>query len=137
MNCKLVLNCVDAGFPSPAEEYLEGPLDLNRLMIRHPVATFFVRVQGNSMEGAGIFSGDILVVDRAERAMSGKIIVATIQGEFTVKRLVEKLVEKKGHDRKKKLFLVAENKDYAPIEITPESDFQVWGVVTWVLHKTL
>lgn len=126
MNCKLILNTVQAGFPSPADEYLEGALDLNQLMIRHPAATFFVRVQGDSMEGAAIFSGDILVVDRAVEPSDGKIVVAVVRGEFTVKRLLKK----KDH-----LFLVAENKHYPPLKITSEMDFQVWGVVTWVIHK--
>lgn len=126
MNCKLAVCTVEAGFPSPADEYLEEALDLNRLMIRHPAATFFVRVQGDSMEGAGIFAGDILVVDRAVDPANGKIVVAVVQGEFTVKRVLRK----NGH-----LFLVAENQHYPPLKITSEMDFQVWGVVTWVIHK--
>ena len=126
MTCKLFLSSVQAGFPSPADEYLEGTLDLNRLLIRHPAATFFVRVEGDSMEGAGIFSGDILVIDRALEAANGKIVVAVVRGEFTVKRLL-----KKGDN----LFLVAENKNYPPLKITEELDFQVWGVVAWVIRK--
>lgn len=118
---------VKAGFPSPADDYIEKLLDLNELMISHPAATFFVRAEGCSMEGAGIFSGDILVVDRSLEAVSGKIIIAVVNGEFTVKRLVK---------RKEALFLEAENPRYKPIQITPDLDFLVWGVVTFVIHKT-
>lgn len=118
---------VKAGFPSPADDYVEKLLDLNELMIAHPAATFFVRAEGDSMEGAGIFSGDILVVDRSLDAASGKIVIAVVNGEFTVKRFVIK---------KEALYLVAEHPRYAPIKITPEIDFLVWGVVTFVIHKT-
>jgi DNA polymerase V len=123
----LFLSSVEAGFPSPAEEYLEGMLDLNKLMIKHPAATFFVRAAGDSMSGAAIHPGDILMVDRAEEAVSGKIILAVVNGEFTVKRFI-----KKGRN----ISLQPENPRYPVIEITPESDFQVWGVVTWVIHKS-
>ena len=118
---------VKAGFPSPADDYIEKLLDLNELMISHPAATFFVRAEGNSMEGAGIFSGDILVVDRSLDAVSGKIIIAVVNGEFTVKKLVKK---------KDTLYLMAESPHYHPIQITPDLDFLVWGVVTFVIHKT-
>lgn len=120
------LSTVQAGFPSPADDYLEKWLDLNQLMVSHPNATFFVKVEGDSMEGAAIFSGDILVVDRSIEPSENKIVVAVVNGEFTVKRL-----KKKGSD----LYLVAENKNYQPIKITPELDFQVWGVVTFVIHR--
>lgn len=119
---------VQAGFPSPADDYIETPLDLNKLMIKHPIATFFVRVAGESMSGAGILPGDLLVVDRSLEAVSGKIIVAIVQGEFTVKRFL-----KKGTS----FYLIAENKNYPPLKLTPEMDFQVWGVVTWVIHKAV
>ena len=79
---------ISAGFPSVAEDYIENSLDLNELIIKHPASTFFVRVQGDSMRGAGILSGDILVVDRSLEASNNKIIVAIVNGEFTVKRLV-------------------------------------------------
>lgn len=122
------LPTVQAGFPSPAADYIETPLDLNKLMIKHPIATFFVRVSGDSMKGAGILPGDLLVVDRSLEACSGKIVVAVVQGEFTVKRLLKK---------KEIFYLMAENMDYPPLKITPEMDFQVWGVVTWVVHKAI
>lgn len=117
---------VQAGFPSPAEDYIEKRLDLNELMIKHPAATFFVRTQGESMRDAGIQSGDILIVDRSLEPASGKLIVAVLNGEFTVKRFVK---------RKGKLYLVAENPDYPDICVEPDSDFQVWGVVTYVIHQ--
>lgn len=116
-----------AGFPSPADDYLEYPLDLNELLVEHPTATFFVRVVGDSMTGAGMQSGDILVVDRSLAPKNGKIIVALLNGEFTVKRL--KIEEKK-------IYLIPENPRYSPIEVTAEADFQVWGIVTYVIHRS-
>ena len=123
-----LFNCtLSAGFPSPADDYFEKKLDLNELLITHPAATFFVKVEGDSMIGAGIHSGDMLVVDRSLTAEDGKIIVALIEGEFTVKRFVK---------RGGKHFLVPENSRYKPIEITEEKEFQVWGVVTYVVHRS-
>jgi DNA polymerase V len=117
---------VAAGFPSPADDFLEGRLDLNEKLIRHPAATFFVRVSGNSMIKAGIHSGDMLIVDRSLEPKSGSVVVAVIDGEFTVKR-----ISRKG-DR---LYLMPENPRFKPIQITDNSSFQVWGVVTNVIHK--
>lgn len=128
MDIPLLLNTVEAGFPSPAAEYVETALDLNKLMIRHPAATFFVRVSGDSMVGANISQGDLLVVDRSEEAVNNKIVVAVVRGEFMVKRLIK---------NERGLFLIAENKNYPPLKITPEMDFQVWGVVMWVVHKAV
>jgi DNA polymerase V len=119
---------VQAGFPSPAEDYLDRKLDLNELLIAHPAATFFVRVAGNSMQNAGIFSGDILVVDRSLEAADNKIIIAIVNSEFTVKRL---------KIREGKISLVPENPAYPILEMKEESDFQVWGVVTYVIHKAV
>jgi DNA polymerase V len=121
------LSGVKAGFPSPADDYVEKLLDLNELMVKHPVSTFFVKVEGDSMEGAKIFSGDILVVDRSLEPVPGKIVVAVVNGEFTVKKIMK---------RGENIFLVAENKNYPPLKITQDTDFLVWGVVTWVIHKT-
>lgn len=118
---------ISAGFPSPAESYVEGHLDLNEYLIKHPAATFFVKVNGDSMRDAGIQSGDILVVDRALEASDGKIVVAVLNGEFTVKRIAI---------RKSAIFLLPENENYKPIAVSPGADFQVWGVVTYVIHKT-
>ncbi|MGA8163563.1 MAG: translesion error-prone DNA polymerase V autoproteolytic subunit [Waddliaceae bacterium] len=120
------LSRVQAGFPSPAEDYMENRLDLNDLVIQHPAATFFVRVEGESMADANIHSGDILVVDRALEASNGKIVVAVINGEFTVKRFT---INSGG------AYLVPENPRYPTLKIEPDSDFHVWGVVTYVIHK--
>lgn len=117
-------HAVSAGFPSPAEDEMEV-LDLNELLIKHPSATFFLRVSGSSMIKAGIHDHDILVVDRSLEPINGKVVIATLNGELTVKRLY-----KKGN----RVQLVAENDAYAPIDITEEMDFRIWGVVTNVIH---
>jgi DNA polymerase V len=122
----LFLSSVEAGFPSPADDFIEMQLDLNRLVVKNAAATFFVKVAGDSMIDAGIRSGDLLVVDRSLAPASGKIVVAIIHGEFTVKRI--KIT-------KNKIFLVPENRSYPTLEMHPESDFQVWGVVTYVIHQ--
>jgi DNA polymerase V len=116
---------VSAGFPSPADDFIEDKIDLNEKLIRHPAATFFVRARGSSMRGAGIADGDLLVVDRALEAKNNSVIIAVVNGEFTVKRFI-----KKG----KKAYLLPENRSYKPIEITGDLDFTVWGVVTNVIH---
>ncbi len=115
---------VAAGFPSPAAGENSEELDLNRLCVRHPAATYFVRARGESMVGAGIADGDILVVDRSERARHGDIIIAAIDGEFTVKRL-EMLSEG--------VRLLPENPLFSPITITPGMDAEFFGVVTSVV----
>ena len=117
---------VPAGFPSPAQDYIENTLDLNEFLISHPVATFFVKVEGYSMENAGIFPDDILIVDRAIEPVNNKIIIAVLDGELTVKRL---------KIENKRWFLVPENPQYETIEVTDEENFQVWGVVTFAIHK--
>jgi DNA polymerase V len=126
--CKLPLFTVSvqAGFPSPADDYYENKLDLNELLVKNKVATYFVRVAGDSMVNAGIHSGDILVVDRSLEATEGKIVIAEVNGELTVKRM-ERI--------KGSLCLVAENEAYEPIPITAETQFQIWGVVTYAIHK--
>jgi len=123
----LYMTRVKAGFPSAIEDYVEQSLDLNRYLIKHPSATFFVRVEGNSMKDAFIHKGDILIVDKALDATNGKIIIAAIDGEFTVKRI---------RIENKQISLHAENPSYQPIQIQEETDFQIWGVVTYVIHKT-
>ena len=122
------LASVPAGFPSPADDYLDKTLDLNELVVAHPAATFFVRVEGDSMQGASISSGDVLVVDRSLEAADGKIILAVLNGEFTVKRI---------QMRSERIFLAAENPHYPAIEITEGSDFQVWGAVTYIIHQAI
>ncbi len=121
----LVAARISAGFPSPADDYIDRRLDLNEYLVKHPAATFFVRVAGNSMIGAGIHDGDILIVDRALEPADGRVVVAVISGELTVKRI------RRRNDR---LYLVPENPDFEPIEVSGDTDFQVWGVVTNVIH---
>lgn len=110
-----------AGFPAPGDDEVEKPLDLNDLLIDNPDATFFVRVEGDSMEGAGIFSGDILIVDRSVEPKPGRVVVAAVFGEMVVKRLA---VEGTA------LLLVSENAAYQPIRVNEAEDCYVWGVVT-------
>lgn len=128
MKLPLFAVSVKAGFPSPAEDYLEQNLDLNEHLIKHPAATFFVRVEGDSMKGAGIHEGDILIVDRALEPNNGKIVIAVMNGEFTVKRI---------RIERDQILLEPENPQYLPIPIPPESDFEVWGVVTFAIHSCL
>jgi DNA polymerase V len=117
---------ISAGFPSPAEDEMETKLDLNELLIKHPSATFFLRVSGSSMIKAGIHHNDILIVDRSLEPANGKIVIASVNGELTVKRLLSE---------GKKIQLVAENEDYPPIDISEYADFRIWGVVTNVVHS--
>jgi DNA polymerase V len=117
---------VAAGFPSPADDYVEKNLDLNELLVQKPAATFFVRAQGESMLGAGIHPNDILVVDRSLEAVPGKVVICAINGELTVKRL-ERVNEQ--------WQLKAENPAYADIVIHDELELVIWGVVTNVIHS--
>jgi DNA polymerase V len=117
---------VQAGFPSPADDHMEDTLDLNTHLIQHKESTFFVRAQGESMLGAGIYPGDILIVDRSLIAKSGKIVIAVVDGEFTVKRL---------HKYKGKVTLRAENSEFKDINISEGSELIIWGVVTSVIHQ--
>ncbi len=117
---------VEAGFPSPADDYIEATLDLNDHIVKNPAATFFARATGESMTGAGIFPDDILVVDRSLKPKNGSIIIAVIDGELTVKRLsmYQGRVE-----------LLSENPRYKPIVISDEASLNVWGVVSYVIHS--
>ena len=117
---------VQAGFPSPADDHLEDALDLNTHLIHHKEATFFVKAQGDSMLGAGIQQGDILIVDKSLSAKSGKIVIAVVDGEFTVKRL---------HKYKGNITLKAENPDFEDIKIGGTDELIIWGVVTSVIHQ--
>ncbi|MBP9691040.1 translesion error-prone DNA polymerase V autoproteolytic subunit [Candidatus Woesebacteria bacterium] len=117
---------IPAGFPSPADDFADTKLDLNEHLIRHPAATFFVKVSGDSMTGVGIFDGDMLIVDRSLEASQQSIVIAALDGELTVKRLGMK---------KGRYLLFSENEKYPPIEIADESDFSIWGVVTAVVHS--
>lgn len=116
---------VSAGFPSPADDHVEQRLDLNQHLIQHPAATFFVRVQGESMLGAGIHDGDLLVVDRALTPADGKVVVAALNGELTVKRL---------RQRAEGTWLEPENPAFVPLQLTEALDCIIWGVVTNVIH---
>lgn len=116
---------VSAGFPSPAEDDIEKRLDLNELLIKHPSATFFLKVSGTSMVKAGINHNDILIVDRSLEPANGKIVIASVNGELTVKRLLI---------QGKKVQLVAENDRYLPIDVTEDIELHIWGVVTNVIH---
>jgi DNA polymerase V len=122
----LFLERISAGFPSPADDYIEAELDLNRLLIKNQAATFLVRVGGDSMINAGIHDKDIMVVDKSEEAIHGKIVVAVVDGEFTVKRLYMK---------NGKCMLVPENPRFKSIMIGPEQELNVWGVVVGVVRK--
>lgn len=124
--CPLYSSKVQAGFPSPADDYVEAHLDLNSHLIKHPASTFFVIASGDSMTGAGIQSGDMLIVDKSLDATHGKIVIAAIDGELTVKRLCRK----EGRVR-----LLPENQSFPEIDITDEQDLVIWGVVTHVIHQ--
>lgn len=117
---------VMAGFPSPAEQYVERALDLNELLVAKPTATYFVRAEGDSMEGAGIHAGDLLVVDRSLEAGDGAVVIACVDGEFTVKTL------RKGRGGVR---LEAANPAYKPIRLGGEMELQVFGVVTAAIHR--
>lgn len=119
---------IQAGFPSPGDDFKEGALDLNEHLIAHKAATFFVRVTGDSMIGVGIFPGDLLIVDRSLTPISGKVVIAVLNGEMTVKRFEK---------RKNGILLCAENKSYGDIKVGDEDDFSIWGVVTNVIHSLL
>jgi DNA polymerase V len=117
---------VRAGFPSPADDYVEAFLDLNEHLIEHKDATFFVQATGDSMTGAGIQEGNLLVIDRALEARHGDIVIAVVDGELTVKRLEK---------RRGKIRLVAENPAYAPIEFKEGQELTIWGIVTSVIQR--
>ena len=119
---------VQAGFPSPADDYICDTLDLNEHLIPHREATFFVRAKGQSMIGANIHDGDLLVVDRSLNPTHRAVVIAVVDGEFTVKRL---------YKRGGRVRLLAENPDYAPIEVADGQELQVWGVVTNVIHRLI
>ena len=126
MKTALYLNSVCAGFPSPASDYLEGEIDLNRYLIKNPLATFIVKSQGNCMLQAGIHSGDLLIVDRSIKPKNNSIAIASIDGDLTVKR-----IKISG----KKFLLSSDNKDYGNVKINNESDIFIWGIVTKVIHN--
>ncbi len=121
----LFLSRISAGFPSPADDYVESRLSLDEHFVPRPEATFFLRVQGDSMIGAGIHDGDLLIVDKSLEPRHGSIVIAEVHGELTVKRL---------HHKAGKIALLAENPAYRAIPICEESQLVIWGVVTEVVH---
>lgn len=120
---------IKAGFPSPADDYLHDSLDFNRDMIKNPEATFYGRVSGDSMINAGICDGDIAVIDRSLQPMDGNVIVAFVNGEFTIKYLDLK------HKEEGYIELKPANLNYSPIRIDIEDNFRVWGVVVWTIKQ--
>ena len=117
---------ISAGFPSPADEFKELRISIDQEVVRNEEATFYARVSGESMQGAGLDDGDLLVIDRSLEPQHNKIAVCFIDGEFTVKRLK---VGPKG------IFLMPENPKYQPIEVTEENELIIWGIVTYVLKR--
>ena len=127
----LVGGRVEAGFPSPADDFIERSLDLNEQLVLNPIATFFVSARGHSMDGAGIHDGDLLVVDRSVSPTHGSVVVAVIDGGLTVKRLVR-------HSGRGMLRPEPNRNDqgtYKPIHVGDDTDVRIWGVVTWSIHK--
>ncbi len=122
----LVEATISAGFPSPADDYSEARLDLNKELITNESATFYARVRGDSMTLAGISDGDLLIIDKSKTPVNGSIVVCLIDGDFTVKRL---------HKKGNQFYLMPENDKYQPIKIKPENDVTIWGVVTYTIKK--
>ena len=127
INTPVFLDKVSAGFPSPATDYMENKLDLNEYLIKHPAATFIVKASGSSMVNADIYSGDLLIVDRSVTPKSNNIVIASIFGDLTVKKLKKK---------EKSFFLVSANEEYPNIEVKEEMECFIWGVVTYIIHET-
>ena len=122
----LINQGISAGFPSPADDFKETRISLDRELVKNKEATFYARVSGDSMVGAGLDDGDLLVIDRSLNPENGKIAICLIDGEFTVKRIKKE---------KNKLYLIPENKKYKPIELKEENELIIWGVVEYVIKK--
>ena len=127
VNIPIFIDKVSAGFPSPATDYMENKLDLNEYLIKHPAATFIVKANGSSMVNADIYSGDLLIVDRSIVPQNNNIVIASIFGELTVKKIKKK---------EKSLFLVSANENYPSIKVKEEMECFIWGVVTYIIHET-
>ncbi|MGC9326384.1 MAG: LexA family protein [Candidatus Hinthialibacter sp.] len=125
MSLPLAGSLAAAGFPSPADDYVEKSLDLNEYLIRHPAATFFVRVSGDSMAGAGVHHGDLLIVDRSLEAEAGRVVIAVVDGEMMVKRMRRVRGEPA---------LFAEYEGEPPRRVCSKAEFSVWGVAAYVIH---
>ena len=122
----LVKGTVSAGFPSPAEDYIELGIDLNKYLIKSPISTFFLRVSGNSMNNAGIYNNDLLIIDRSIKPHPGHIVVALLDGEFTLKRLIKE---------KDNYYLKADKENYPAINLYEYIDIQIWGVAIYSIHE--
>ena len=122
----LVEGTVSAGFPSPAEDYIELGIDLNKYLIKNPISTFFLRVSGNSMNNAGIYNNDLLIIDRSINPNPGHIVVALLDGEFTLKRLIKE---------KNNYYLKADKENYPAISLYQYLDIQIWGVAIYSIHE--
>ena len=117
---------IKAGFPSPADDFIEMSIDLNKHLIKHKDTTFFATVKGHSMKNAGIYDGDLLIIDKSLEPQNDKIAICQIDGEFTVKRIkIEQNV----------VWLIAENEDFEPIKVTPDNELIIWGMVTASIKK--
>ena len=121
----LAQGSVSAGFPSPAEDYIELGIDLNKYLIKNPISTFFLRVSGNSMNNAGIFNNDLLIIDRSINPHPGHIVIALLDGEFTLKRLIKE---------KNNYYLKADKENYPAINLYEYVDIQIWGVAIYSIH---
>ncbi|MBK79198.1 MAG: peptidase S24 [Flavobacteriaceae bacterium] len=117
---------ISAGFPSPADDFKEIRISLDKELVKNEEATFYARVSGDSMQGAGLENGDLLIIDRSIEPSNNKIAVCFVDGEFTVKRI---------KIESKKVYLIPENKKYSPIEINEENELIIWGIVTYVIKK--
>lgn len=126
LNVSFIDAGIKAGFPSPAQDYLTGTIDLNKELIRHRETTFLARVSGNSLRDAGICDGDIIVIDKSLEAKNGDFVVAFVDGEFTLK-------EFRYDEKNKCAWLIPHNKDYEPIKVTEENQFLIWGVLTYTI----
>ena len=122
----LAKETVSAGFPSPAEDHIEIGIDLNRYLIKNPISTFFLRVSGNSMNNAGIYNNDLLIIDRSINPIPGNIVVALLDGEFTLKRLVKK---------QNSYYLKADKENYPAINLYEYTDIEIWGVAIYSIHE--
>jgi len=117
---------IQAGFPSPADDYLSSPIDLNTELISHPASTFMGRVSGDSMKDAGIFNGDLLIIDKSLRAKTGDVAVCFIDGEFTIKYI---------KIQKNSILLIPANPEFPEIRVTADNDFMIWGIVTYSIRR--
>ena len=128
IECPLFFSPVRAGFPSPAEDYIEKKLDLNELILKRPSSTYYVRAEGTSMEDQNLHDGDILIVDKSIRPMFGHVVIASVFGEFTVKTYGK---------IKDKPALIPANPKFKPIFINEDSETSIWGVVTYGIHNMI